>query len=530
VLRHSTDADDAFQATFLVLMRKAGDLRSPDKLAGWLHQVALRTAKKLRGEQIRRSGREVELFDVPAGESPADFLWRELRPIFDEELSRLPERLRLPAVLCFLEGQSKRDAARTLGWPEGTVSGRLQRAREWLRKRLTARGLALSNGALAIALFESAGSAAVPATLIESTIHQVTMGPAASAGARALAEGVMQSMLFTKVKAVAAAVLVCGAFGTGGGLMLAPGTGEGQVIASQPAKDAPPKPPVSKARSDNELLILRAELDTLKDRQAYGEKMVQKGYMAETQLAATRAKIAHVEFKIRQLEAPKLPDPRRAVVEDSIKQLERALQLAEDGLKKGLTAETEVIAARLRLNEYKLKLLELPEHAPAAEKRPAESDASRQSQINQREIELARAKDLVKAKAIPSEDLRRMRFDLEQLKAEAAEAQGDYAAALKHHEAAVGELEAQRTAIKALVDRRVASQSELRLVDVGLAEAKIQALEAGIRKHLADVVAVREHELQEAKVLFDSKSISVEVLQKFERALEQAKSRLAARR
>src|SRR5262249_37296261 len=141
VLRDSPDADDAFQATFVVLVHKARSLRQPERLAGWLHQVAHRTARKLRATRLARSRRGGELFEIPPGEAAAEVVWRELRPIFDEELDRLPAKLRLPAVLCFLEGQSKGEAARTLGWPEGTVAGRLQRARERLRVRFAARGL-----------------------------------------------------------------------------------------------------------------------------------------------------------------------------------------------------------------------------------------------------------------------------------------------------------------------------------------------------------------------------------------------------
>src|SRR5215213_5072040 len=173
VLRDAADADDAFQATFLVLVRKAGSLRAPDRLAGWLYQVAYRTAKKARALRLARARREGELFDVPAGEPPAEVVWRELRPVFDAELDRLPDRLRLPAVLCLLEGRSKAEAARALGWPEGTVAGRLQRARERLRARLVARGLTLSAGAFAAALFEGAGSAGVPDRLIASTLQGV---------------------------------------------------------------------------------------------------------------------------------------------------------------------------------------------------------------------------------------------------------------------------------------------------------------------------------------------------------------------
>src|SRR4029079_9492590 len=105
---------------------------------GWLHQVAHRVARKARALRLNRVRREGELFDVPAGESPAEVVWRELRPIFDAELDRLPDRLGLLAVLCLLEAHSKAEAAGALGWPEGTVSCRLQRARERLRGRLAA--------------------------------------------------------------------------------------------------------------------------------------------------------------------------------------------------------------------------------------------------------------------------------------------------------------------------------------------------------------------------------------------------------
>src|SRR5262249_37480226 len=116
VLRDAADADDAFQATFLVLIRKAASLRQPERLGAWLHQVAHRTARKLRAIRIASHARETELSDVWLGEPPAEIVWRELRPVFDQELDRLPEKLRLPAGICFLEGHPERAPARTLGW------------------------------------------------------------------------------------------------------------------------------------------------------------------------------------------------------------------------------------------------------------------------------------------------------------------------------------------------------------------------------------------------------------------------------
>jgi hypothetical protein len=119
---------------------------------------------------------------------------------------------------------------------------------------------------------------------------------------------------------------------------------------------------------------------------------------------------------------------------------------------------------------------------------------------------------------------------LARLKAESAEAQGDYASAMKHREVAAEELEIQRTATKELVNRKIVPRSELRLLDAAVAEAKIEVLQVGIRRHLADIVAVREQELKEAKILFGSKVISAEELRKFERALEEARARLSVGR
>jgi RNA polymerase sigma factor (sigma-70 family) len=264
VLRDHTDADDAFQATFLVFLRRAAALRQPERLAGWLFQVAYRTSQKVRAVRLARRGREVELFDLPAGEPPAEFIWRELRPIFDAELARLPDKLRLPAVLCLLEGRSKRDAARTLGWPEGTIAGRLQQAREVLRRRFAARGLTLSTGALAVALFEGAGAVAIPPALFASTIHGFAAG-SASAGAAALADGVVHAMFVTKVKALTAAVLLTGLVGTGTGVVLTPGPGPGVALADGPVKEKGPAPrDTTEPPLSNDAKLLRNQIEALR--------------------------------------------------------------------------------------------------------------------------------------------------------------------------------------------------------------------------------------------------------------------------
>jgi RNA polymerase sigma-70 factor (ECF subfamily) len=137
VLRHAQDAEDAFQATFLVLVHKAATLAQPNLLAAWLHGVAYRTALHARGRMVLRGQREREAASMsPVGAEP-DRTWDELREQLDAELQRLPECYRAPLVMCYLEGKTNIEAARLLGWPPGSMSARLNRARELLRDRLT---------------------------------------------------------------------------------------------------------------------------------------------------------------------------------------------------------------------------------------------------------------------------------------------------------------------------------------------------------------------------------------------------------
>src|SRR6516165_8854695 len=143
------DAEDAFQAVFCVLARKAGAIRRGAAVGAWLYAVACRTARKAKTLQVRRRMRESELPDVPAPDRTPELQWRDLWPILDEEVNRLPERYRRPFVLCYLEGKTNHEAAAELRCPPGTVFSRLLRARERLRTRLSRRGVILSAAALA---------------------------------------------------------------------------------------------------------------------------------------------------------------------------------------------------------------------------------------------------------------------------------------------------------------------------------------------------------------------------------------------
>jgi RNA polymerase sigma factor (sigma-70 family) len=130
------DAEDAFQATFWVLVCKAGSIRRPELLANWLCGVAYRTAKKARASALQRRRHERLAACLPRREPSVDAAWQDLRALLDEELHRLPDKYRLPLILCYLEGKTNKEAARHLGWPPGSMSARLARGRQLLRERL----------------------------------------------------------------------------------------------------------------------------------------------------------------------------------------------------------------------------------------------------------------------------------------------------------------------------------------------------------------------------------------------------------
>jgi RNA polymerase sigma factor (sigma-70 family) len=221
-LNDPNDADDAFQATFLVLARKAGSVGQPDRLASWLYGVALRVSRKARAEAARRRGRQQQVTDMPAAEPGREADREELRQLLDEEVQRLPEKFRLPLLLCYLQGKTREEAARQLGRSPGAVKGMLERGRELLRSRLARRGVTLSAASLAAVLSENTLSAAVPAALADATLKAALLFAAgqatAAGGAAALAEGVLRIMWMNKFKGALAVVLALGLVGAGTGL------------------------------------------------------------------------------------------------------------------------------------------------------------------------------------------------------------------------------------------------------------------------------------------------------------------------
>jgi RNA polymerase sigma-70 factor (ECF subfamily) len=241
VLGDHHDAEDAFQATFLVLARKASSVVPREMLPNWLYGVACQTAMRARAGIFKRRGRERQVPEMPEpAADPRESWGGEALALLDEELGRLPEHYRAPIVLCDLEGRTHRQAAEQLGWPVGTVAGRLSRARALLAGRLARRGVALPAATLAVLLSQQAASAGMPVSLIASTARAASVfaagqgaaGAVVSARAADLTEGVLKTMLLTKLK-IATAVLV-------GLVALAAGASSGgsdrRAEASSPAR------------------------------------------------------------------------------------------------------------------------------------------------------------------------------------------------------------------------------------------------------------------------------------------------------
>jgi RNA polymerase sigma factor (sigma-70 family) len=220
VLRNYHDAEDAFQATFLVFVRKVASIASRELVANWLYGVAHQTALKARATAARRKGRERQVTEMPEPAMAGQGQWHDLQPLLEEELSRLPDKYRAVIVLCDLEGKTRKEVARQLDCPEGTVAGRLARARAMLAKRLGQRGVVLPGGILAAVLSQNAASAVVPPLVVSSTIKAASLlaaGRAAgvvTAKVAALTEGVVKAMCTTKIKSVLAmlvfGLILCG--------------------------------------------------------------------------------------------------------------------------------------------------------------------------------------------------------------------------------------------------------------------------------------------------------------------------------
>ncbi|MDY3559520.1 sigma-70 family RNA polymerase sigma factor [Gemmata sp. JC673] len=276
---HAT-ADDAFQAVFLVLARRAAGVRPRERVGAYLYGIAYRTALKARMVLARRRSREKQVEVMPEPPAPpAAPAWGDVQFVIDEELARLPEKLRIAVVLCDLEGRPQREVARQLGVPPATLATRLAAARRSLAARLTRRGVTLSGGALAGLLVTHASASAVPHALAagvaraaEAVAAGGAVGAAVSAQAVQLSEGVMQMMMLAKLKAVTVVAAVALVLTTGLGVGLAPAAAGEEpvpvtVTVATPAPDGhagttrPKERAQAEPAPDDALFLRRLSLD-----------------------------------------------------------------------------------------------------------------------------------------------------------------------------------------------------------------------------------------------------------------------------
>lgn len=266
VLRNGTDAEDAAQATFLVLVQKASRVRKLDSLPSWLHGVAFRTARKLRAALARRRARETR-FPVAARTTVEDLTVGEAGEVLHEELEKLPARYKGPLVLCYLQGKTHDEAAAELGWTVTAFRGRLERARNRLRDRLGRRGLTPSAAPLAGILAEV--RPALPATFAVTTARAAVSGPTAavargliSSTASYLAQEVLRSMSFIPLKFAGLLVLAV-ALPTCGWLAMYPASAAPPPV--EPKAEAAPEPRADDSADEKDA---RKQLDRKASEQA----------------------------------------------------------------------------------------------------------------------------------------------------------------------------------------------------------------------------------------------------------------------
>jgi RNA polymerase sigma factor (sigma-70 family) len=312
------DAEDAFQATFLVLTRKAGGIGQGSLLGNWLYGVACKVAARARKQVLRRCARQQAGIDLNGLSSTQRSAEPDEAPLIHEEVQRLPDKYRRPVVLCYLEGKTNEEAALDLQWPVGTVKTRLNKARELLRTRLARRGVALSAGLLAV-------NTAAPAGLRASTFKagmsfaagDAAAGGLASARAVALTKGVLQTMLLTRLKLTAALLLSVVVLGGGIGnvvynaLAVEPAARQDDQAKSPPKDKAADKPKDDKDAIRGSWVVEAIESEG-KDASGQGEgKLFKESTWTITEdkmVVKFGTEVAEMKFKLDPAAKPKTID------------------------------------------------------------------------------------------------------------------------------------------------------------------------------------------------------------------------------
>ncbi|CAN5482460.1 hypothetical protein BH10PLA2_BH10PLA2_27600 [soil metagenome] len=352
-LPNQHDAEDAFQAVFIVFARRAGSIRPQSQLANWLYGVALKTAKKTRAYLGKKRQRERSVAVVPDIAEPHNETWTEFWSLLDQELAGLPSIYRGPIILCDLEGKSRRQAAHALGILEGTLSGRLARARKQLAARLRRRGMSLSGAALAAALVGGGASAALPPELAATTTSSIfaltgtTAVAGVALGITSISQGVIRSMIIAKVwqsSALLAVALVV----TGGGIGVLTGKGHHsvQVAASELQ--------TGNQATDKRKVFLDQVQEELKQIQQAKSRLVREKTVKQVESAQGVVQAKRIEWESRRREYLAGRGTVDFLIQSSIQLLDSELKLADEGLLDRLTIFN---AQRVRLFEaYMLNL------------------------------------------------------------------------------------------------------------------------------------------------------------------------------
>jgi RNA polymerase sigma factor (sigma-70 family) len=481
LLADADETQDAFQATFLILVRKAGSLRDRGSVSPWLFGVACRVAAKSRTAAARRAHHERQYGErLEARGSTEDHERTDLEGLLHEEVRRLPDRYRIPIVLCYLEGVTQEDAAASLGWPLGTVRSRLARARERLRGRLTRRGVVLSAGALTQALAGDASAA--PRVLVDSTLRAAMSfagGRAAaglvSASVDALTQGVLRSLFMTKLTTTVTLLTTLAAGATGAG-----------VFAYQP--DAPV---ASEAHSRQEMapknqrLIAFADEREAKEREA--KEMALKERLHKALDRASKEQVVKALLDIGSVD-----QVRTALFNEAEAREREAKEMAaKERVQKAIEGEVEARereAKERATNERVQKAIEARERE--AKERGAKT-------LVYRALDRASKEQVVKAflKMGPADQL--LKFLPGEAEAREREAK-EMAAKERVQKAIEGEIEAKERATQEGRQKAIESEDEAkwhRLAEARLARSK--ASKEGLQKAVEGEIEAKEREAKE---------------------------------
>jgi RNA polymerase sigma factor (sigma-70 family) len=370
IVGHSQDAEDAFQATFLVLLRKGESVRPREAVGSWLHGVACRTALRARTVQVRRRTREKQVRDLPELAAKEEENRAELWPVLDQELSGLPEKLRLPIVLCDLEGRTRREVARQLRVPDGTLSNRLEKGRRLLARRLARRGVTLSAAAAGVLLAQEAAATTLPTSLAAATVQAAAgaaVGPLStgliSASVVSLTQEVLRAMFLNKLKIVLVFLVAALLASVGAGMALGPSADAQETRTEKPAPP-PGAPDGEKEKLAKENQRLKEELQALRDQLAVAKATAE---LRAVEAAQLMEQINRLQKEILSLKS-KLEDPKREPGVPAQVRIGAPAGMkvwVASGKAKFSKEPTVEAPGRLNLQEgqtHRLKLANIPEH------------------------------------------------------------------------------------------------------------------------------------------------------------------------